>query len=209
MWVRGAVAACCALFLAAPPAWGSGVVRVKSNGARHLAQAPTGTYQNPVWGSFPDPSAAFTGVDYYAYSTGSRFPVIRATNLVNGHGVGSAFAAPPSWSSGNPWAPSVLAANQPCPDRPAGSAATSCFYLYYVSLNNALATPSNCIGVATADTPAGPFRDKGILTRSTGATDPVRGPIGCGDSAGWSNIDPAPYGAPSGAVSPYPSQGHA
>jgi beta-xylosidase len=208
MWVRGAVAASCALVLAAPPAWGSGVVRIKSKAARHLSQAPSGTYQNPVWGSFPDPSAAFSGVDYYAYSTGSRFPVIHSTNLVDWETVGHAFDAPPSWSGGNPWAPSVLAVNQPCADRPATSAATSCFYLYYVSLNNALATPSNCIGVATADTPAGPFRDQGILTRSNGATDPVRGPIGCGDSAGWSNIDPAPYVAPNGSVYLYLSTGH-
>jgi beta-xylosidase len=152
--------------------------------------------------------AAYTGVDYYAYSTGSRFPVIHSANLVDWETVGYAFDAPPSWSSGNPWAPSVLAVNQPCPDRPAGSTATTCFYLYYVSLNNALATPSNCIGVATADTPAGPFRDKGILTRSDGAVDPVRGPIGCGDSGGYSNIDPAPYVTPGGTPYLYLSTGH-
>ena len=208
MWLRGAVAACCALVLAAPPAWGSGVVRIKSKAARHLAQAPSGTYQNPVWGSFPDPMGAFTGIDYYAYSTGSRFPIIRSTNLVDWQTVGYAFDAPPSWSAGNPWAPSVLADPRPCADRPAGSTSTSCFYLYYVSLNNSLATPSNCIGVATADTPAGPFRDKGILTRSSGATDPVRGPIGCGDSGGWSNIDPAPYVTPGGTPYLYLSTGH-
>src|SRR4051812_38412356 len=146
MWLRGAVAACCALVLAVPPAWGSGVVRIKAKPGRHLAQAPATTYQNPVFGSFPDPMGAFTGVEYYGYSTGSRFPVIRSTDLVNWTTVGTAFAAPPSWSSGNPWAPSVLAANQPCADRPAGSTSTMCFYLYYVGLDNALATPSNCIG---------------------------------------------------------------
>jgi hypothetical protein len=122
--------------------------------------------------------------------------------------VGYAFAAPPSWSSGNPCAPSVLADSRPCADRPAGSTSTSCFYLYCVSLNNALATPANCIGVATADTPAGPFRDEGILTRSNGTVDPVRGPIGCGDSGGYSNIDPAPYVAPNGSAYLYLSTGH-
>jgi beta-xylosidase len=82
--------------------------------------------------------------------------------------------------------------------------------MYYVGLNNALATPSNCVGVATADAPAGPFRDHGILTLASGAVDPVRGPIGCGDSAGYSNIDPAPFvvDPASGTVYLYVSTGH-
>jgi beta-xylosidase len=151
---------------------------------------------------------AFTGVEYYAYSTGSRFPVIRSTDLVNWTPAGYAFDAAPAWSSGNPWAPSVLAVNQPCADRAAGSTSTMCFYLYYVGLDNALATPSNCIGVAIADAPAGPFRDKGILKLASGAVDPVRGPIGCGDGGGWSDIDPAPYVATNGATYIYVSTGH-
>ena len=102
----------------------------------------------------------------------------------------------------------MLADGRPCADRQAGSTSTTCFYLYYVGLNNTLATAANCIGVATADTPAGPFRDKGILTRSSGAVDPVRGPIGCGDSGGYSNIDPAPFVAPNGSVYLYLSTGH-
>jgi beta-xylosidase len=208
MWARAVVAACCAVVLAASPAWGSGVVRIKAKGARHLHVAATGTYQNPVFGSFPDPMAQFTGVEYYAYSTGSRFPVIRSTDLVNWTAVGTAFTTSPRWSSGNPWAPSVLADPHPCADRPAGSTSTTCFYLYYVGLDNALATPANCIGVATADQPAGPFRDKGILTRSNGTVDPVRGRIGCGDSGGYSNIDPAPYVTSGGTPYLYLSTGH-
>ena len=30
------------------------------------ASPPAGTYTNPVFGSFPDPMAMMTGVDYYA-----------------------------------------------------------------------------------------------------------------------------------------------
>jgi arabinan endo-1,5-alpha-L-arabinosidase len=173
------------------------------------ASASSATYQNPVFGSFPDPMAHFTGVEYYAYSTGSRFPVIRSTDLVNWETVGTAFATSPGWSSGNPWAPSVLAGSQPCADREPGSTSNTCYYLYYVGLNNQLVTPSNCIAVATADAPTGPFRDHGILTRTDGTVDPVRGPIGCGDSAGYSNIDPAPFvdGA-TGMVYLYLSTGH-
>jgi beta-xylosidase len=208
MWAGRALAA--SLVLALGPAatvQAAGVVRIKSS-ARHLAQTAPGTYQNPVFGSFPDPMGAFTGVEYYAYSTGSRFPVIRSTDLVRWTSVGTAFATSPGWSSGNPWAPSVLATGQPCADRAAGSTSTACYFLYYVGLNNALATPANCIGVATADTPAGPFRDHGILTRSDGVVDPVRGPIGCGDSAGFSDIDPAPLVTANGAVDLYLSTGH-
>jgi len=153
--------------------------------------------------------AYFTGVEYYAYSTGSRFPVIRSTDLVSWSTVGTAFATTPAWSSGNPWAPSVLADSQPCADRPPGSTSNACYYLYYVGLNNQLATPSNCIAVATADAPAGPFRDRGILTRADGKVDPLRGPIGCGDSAGYSNIDPAPFvDVATGKVYLYLSTGH-
>jgi hypothetical protein len=63
--------------------------------------------------------------------------------------------------------------------------------------------------VATADVPAGPFRDRGMLTRTDGTVDPVRGPIGCGDSAGYSNIDPAPFvDSVTGNVYLYLSTGH-
>jgi hypothetical protein len=181
-------------------------VRTRTN---RRVRASVATYQNPVFVSFPDPMALFTGPVYYAYSTGSRFPVIRSTDLVNWTSVGTAFATAPAWSSGNPWAPSVLADAQPCTDRQPGSTSTACFYLYYVGLNNQLATPSNCIGVATADAPEGPFRDRGILTRSDGTVDPARGPIGCGDSAGYSNIDPAPFVDANGSAYLYLSTGHA
>src|SRR6185312_4569325 len=35
------------------------------------------TYTNPVFdGAFPDPMAALTGSDCYAYATGDRFPIL-------------------------------------------------------------------------------------------------------------------------------------
>jgi hypothetical protein len=69
--------------------------------------------------------------------------VIRSIDLVNWATVGTAFAASPAWSSGNPWAPSVLADSKRCTDAPAESTSNACYYLYYVGLNNKLATPSN------------------------------------------------------------------
>src|SRR5215212_9947185 len=66
--------------------------RVRRRTRRLVRASGSTTYQNPVFGSFPDPMAHFTGVEYYAYSTGSRFPVIRSTDLVNWESVGTAFA---------------------------------------------------------------------------------------------------------------------
>jgi beta-xylosidase len=210
-WLRSAVVAALAAAAVHPaPAQAGGVVRVTSDDARPRARASSTTYQNPVFGSFPDPMAHLrpAPVEYYAYSTGSRFPVIRSTDLVNWAAVGTAFTTAPAWSSGNPWAPSVLADPRPCTDRAPGSTSGECYFLYYVGLNNKLATPSNCIGVATADSPAGPFRDRGILTRSDGTVHPTRGPIGCGDSGGYSNIDPAPFVDANGTAYLYLSTGH-
>jgi beta-xylosidase len=62
--------------------------------------------------------------------------------------------------------------------------------------------------VATADAPAGPFRDHGVLTRSDGSVDPDRGPIGCGDREGFSNIDPAPFVDTDGSAYLYLSTTH-
>src|SRR4051812_15883393 len=41
--------------------------------ARVRATASATTYQNPVYGSAPDPMAVATGSDYYAYHTGGNF----------------------------------------------------------------------------------------------------------------------------------------
>jgi beta-xylosidase len=153
------------------------------------------TYTNPVYGRIADPMALQVGADYYAYATGTNFPILHSTDLVNWRRVGTAFTpdTSPSWSTGNPWGPSVLAvptsSSRPCPgfDLPVGA---TCFFLYYTGLNESLATASNCLGVATSDCPDGGFKDQGILTN--GRT-PVRGPVGCGDRGGYSNIDPAPF----------------
>jgi hypothetical protein len=173
------------------------------------APAPAGAYTNPVFGSFPDPMAMRTGVDYYAYATGANFPILHSTDLVNWSGAGTAFTAEtfPGWSSGNPWAPSVLTAtpaNGRCGSLvlPAGSL---CFVLYYTGLNNGLATASNCIGVAVSARPDGGFVDQGILDNGTTT---VRGPIGCGDARGYSNIDPAPYVDVDGQAYLYFETGH-
>ena len=173
------------------------------------APPPAGTYTNPVFGSFPDPMALRTSVDYYAYATGAYFPILHSTDLVNWSTAGSAFttATFPTWSSGNPWAPSALAVSSPdgrCGtlQLPAGSL---CFFLYYTGLNNGLPTASNCIGVAVSARPDGGFVDQGILDNGTTT---VRGPVGCGDAGGYSNIDPAPFIDTDGQAYLYFETGH-
>jgi beta-xylosidase len=178
----------------------AGVIRLsRAQAVRALGHAPragtvTGTaaatYTNPVFNSaFPDPMAALTGSDYYAYATGDLFPILHSTDLVNWASAGTAFTATPSWSHGNSWAPSVLVmpvtATRGCPgfNLPLGA---PCFYLYYTG-KSGYADGRNCVGVATSNRPDGGFVDHGVL-RSTSGTR-----VGCGDWLGYSNIDPAPF----------------
>jgi xylan 1,4-beta-xylosidase len=152
------------------------------------------TYTNPVGGTFPDPMAALTGVDYYAYGTGDNFPILHSTDLVHWASAGTAFTAAtfPKWSTGNPWAPSVLVTPvtsiRPCPGFDLALGAP-CFYLYYTGRSSFPGGP-NCVGVATSNRPDGGFVDQGVL--SNGVTT-SRGEVGCGDANGYSNIDPAPF----------------
>jgi hypothetical protein len=152
------------------------------------------TYTNPVGGTFPDPMAALTGADYYAYATGDNFPILHSTDLVHWAGAGTAFTAAtfPKWSTGNPWAPSVLVmpvtSRRPCPGFKVALGAP-CFYFYYTGRSSLPGGP-NCVGVATSDRPDGGFMDHGPLSNGTTTS---RGEVGCGDLSGYSNIDPAPF----------------
>jgi beta-xylosidase len=49
------------------------------------------------------------------------------------------------------------------------------------------------VGVATSGSPTGPFADQGPLDTPVPSTDQSGRPVGCGDDAGYSNIDPAPF----------------
>jgi arabinan endo-1,5-alpha-L-arabinosidase len=150
------------------------------------------TYQNPVYNfSFPDPGVLRnTSSDYYAYGTGSLFPVLHSTDLVRWESVGTALASRPSWvvptGDSHPWAPSVLRSAGSCP----GTTSPGCYYLYYVGLSGQHTPSTHCVGVAISQTPAGPFSDQGPVK---GPLDATGRPPGCGDDAGYSNIDPAPF----------------
>jgi beta-xylosidase len=121
---------------------------------------------------------------YYGYATGNRFPLIRSRDLVHWSRVGTAMTKRPSWvtkaSDWHPWAPGVIKHG-------------STYVMFYVGLNTSLSPDANCVGVATATSPIGPFTDQGPLKDLVGSTDLSGRPIGCGDDAGYSNIDPAPF----------------
>lgn len=174
-------------------------------------------YLNPVFAQpFPDPMVLDVGDrhdEYYAYATGDLFPILRSTDLVNWTAVGTAFAQRPAWvqQSGDwhPWAPSVLEVQSACPGAPAGSDGP-CFLMYYVGQHATLQPAMNCIGIAAASDPGGPFTDLGILQAAAGVPDDGSGrPIGCGDASGYSNIDPAPFVDQDGNAYLYVSTGAA
>lgn len=115
------------------------------------------------------PGPVFDGAtEYYAYHTGSNFPVRHSTDLVNWTLIGTAFSTRPDWvlptGDWHPWAPSVLRANRSCP----GMSSPACYFMYYVGLHRSAVPATHCVGVATSPTPAGPFEDRGPLPPGDG-----------------------------------------
>ena len=129
--------------------------------------APIGAevrYANPVLtGDYPDPSIIRVGSDYWATATSSEwaphFPILHSNDLVNWQITGHVFERSPVWASGSFWAPEIA--------QNGGK-----FFVYYAArqaANNRLA-----VAVATADHPAGPYTDHGILiAQEAGSIDPV------------------------------------
>ncbi|HUC93083.1 MAG TPA: family 43 glycosylhydrolase [Paenibacillus sp.] len=120
----------------------------------------TSSYQNPVFEPvFADPSVirADDGL-FYAYGTeddwgdgeGARLiPILKSEDLVTWSVAGEAFAEKPSWKDeGGLWAPDISRFNGK-------------YYLYYSF--STWGDPNPGIGVAVADSPTGPFEDRGKL----------------------------------------------
>ncbi|MEA2444994.1 MAG: xylan 1,4-beta-xylosidase [Thermoleophilales bacterium] len=124
-----------------------------------LAETP---FTNPVIaGDFPDPSVIRAGSDYFASATSGEwapsFPLAHSTDLVNWLVIGALFDRPPAWTSGVYWAPDL-------------SLQDGHFRAYYAARRTGR---KPCIGVATADRGAGPYRDRGpLLCPRRGAIDP-------------------------------------
>jgi len=167
------------------------------------------SYENPVYGSsFPDPgSLRDSATDYYAYATGSGFPIIKSADLVHWEQIGKALSSRPSWvvqsGDSHPWAPSMLRSPKSCP----GTTSPGCYFMYYGGLSAQHTPVTHCIGVAWSLTPAGPFTDLGPIQADDGHTDLAGRPPGCGDAGGYSNIDAAPFVDDDGAIYLYLSTG--
>lgn len=125
--------------------------------------SPECTYDNPVYDEhvFPDPSVVRTPDDtYYAYGTYNVWdptrdrplvPILRSRDLADWTYVGEAFTERPDWKRGGVWAPAV--------ERIDGR------YVCYYSLAH-WGDSNPGIGAAVAETPEGPFEDRGELVRS-------------------------------------------
>jgi hypothetical protein len=123
---------------------------------------------------FPDPDVILVGRTYYAYATNSvagNIQIADSTDLQHWTAVGNALPSLPPWAfKGSTWAPSVTHIG--------GS-----YNLYYAV--DTIGSATECISVATAASPLGPFTD-------TSAT-----PLECQPSLGGS-IDPSVFVDPNG-----------
>jgi beta-xylosidase len=118
---------------------------------------------------FPDPSVIVVGQTYYAYATNSvagNIQIIASADRTHWTAVGNALPNLPSWATPNyTWAPGVAVIG-------------GAFVLYYAV--DVAGTGKECISVATAGRPQGPF------------TDHSSAPLECQKALGGS-IDPASF----------------
>ena len=108
------------------------------------------TFTNPVHtDNFPDPGALLVGETWHAYGTNgptANVPLLTSPDLVTWTPAGDVLPEVGKWAEpGNTWAPEVIAA-------PGGR-----YLLYYTARSTA--TNRQCIGVAVAGKPEGPFVD--------------------------------------------------
>jgi beta-xylosidase len=143
----------------APPS----VTSVPQNTASSPTRAgPTATvtlapdqFRNPVINmDFPDPDILQVGDTYYAYATNSgstNIQMARSQDLVHWEYLNTALPALPLWAkpqAGLTWAPDVTT----------GGGETN-YVMYFTSRDEV--SDKQCIGIATADNPEGPFRATG------------------------------------------------
>lgn len=124
-------------------------------------QTASAMYTNPVIvGDHPDPSIIRTGDDYWATSTGSEwapvFPLLHSRDLVNWEQVGAIFEDAPAWASGSFWAPEI-------------SEYKGRYFLFYTGRKKG---GPLCVASAVADSPAGPYQDRGpLICQEDGSID--------------------------------------
>jgi xylan 1,4-beta-xylosidase len=123
-------------------------------------------------GDFPDPTVTKIGDTYWASATtaewGAIFPLFSSKNLLDWELVGHVFPdKQPDWASSNFWAPEFHHENGRT-------------YLYYTARSKQ--GGMLCVAVASADHPAGPYRDHGPLVgQEAGSIDGFAMPDEHGD----------------------------
>jgi beta-xylosidase len=134
---------------------------------------------------FPDPTILLDGGLYYAYSTnaaGHNIPVMTSSDLRTWSDPTDALPELPSWAhGGRTWAPAVVEV--------AGS-----YRMYYSPIH--AASGRECISMATAETPLGPFHDTSTA------------PLVCQLNRGGS-IDPYVFNDPTGSYLIWKSEDNA
>ncbi len=126
---------------------------------------------------FPDPDVLLVGSTYYAYATNSvagNIQIISSTDLTHWTAVGDALPSLPTWATPDEtWAPAVVQIG-------------STFVMYYaVRVAGPGGGGAECLSVATATQPQGPYADTST------------GPVECQPTLGGS-IDPSVYVDPTG-----------
>ncbi|WP_439583020.1 family 43 glycosylhydrolase [Dyadobacter bucti] len=118
-----------------------------------------------VRGDFADPSVIKVGDTYYAAATSSNwapaFPVMKSKDLKNWQQTGSIFPDLTPWADFYYWAPELSYENGKV-------------YAYYTAHKKG---GNLCVGVASADSPEGPFKDHGpLVCQEAGSIDgfPIR-----------------------------------
>jgi arabinan endo-1,5-alpha-L-arabinosidase len=155
-------------------------------------------YMNPVLhNDAPDPTVIRAGDGFfYAYTTqsyyGARFlnlPILRSSDLITWRLVGDAFPERPDWvvpgtDHGDMWAPHIASWD-------------GTYYLFYSA--RSLDLGNMAIGVATSESPTGPFKDRGapLITGERGfeAIDPFAWEIPDGTKYVYWGSDRAPIRA--------------
>lgn len=171
------------LFLAPTRASAASQTQTASSSLHHVASPTSSTYTNPVIAqTMPDPAIIKALDGYYYVIASSDFwqggsyhilPIFRSTDLVHWSFVRDAFSARPAWAASDAglWAPDLQYYNHK-------------YYMYYTaSSTNPLpkygTNGGSAIGVATADSPAGPWADAGDAAGGSYQHGPVVPPRSC------------------------------
>lgn len=148
----------------------TGAVASMSSVASSCQSAEGQGNEGPVFPyDFPDPDVVRVGSTYYGYATNSatgNIQMIQSTDLTQWTVLGDALPHLASWArAGGTWAPGVFDLN-------------GTFFLYYAATD--AMTGKQCISVAMASQPQGPFLDSTTV------------PLVCQMDLGGS-IDPSPF----------------